>query len=60
MSTALQRIYAKQKPDGGWNWWDGPDSDPQTSAYVVLGLLEAKDAGYTVSHDCAEQRHPLS
>jgi alpha-2-macroglobulin len=49
VNTALQRIYAKQKPDGGWNWWDGPDSDPQTSAYVVLGLLEAKDAGYTVS-----------
>ena len=51
VNTALQRIYAKQKPDGGWNWWDGPNSDPQTSAYVVLGLLEAKDAGYTVSAD---------
>ncbi len=51
VNPALQRIYAKQKPDGGWNWWDGPDSDPQTSAYVVLGLLEAKDAGYPVSAD---------
>lgn len=51
VSTALQRIYAKQKPDGGWNWWDGPDSDLQTSAYVVLGLLEAKDADYSISSD---------
>jgi uncharacterized protein YfaS (alpha-2-macroglobulin family) len=51
VNPALQRIYAKQQPDGGWNWWDGPDSDPQTSAYVVLGLLEAKDAGYPVSSD---------
>ena len=51
VSSALQKIYAKQKPDGGWNWWDGPDSDAQTSAYVVLGLMEAKDSGYPVSQD---------
>ena len=49
VSTALQRIYAKQHSDGGWNWWNGQESDPYTSAYVVLGLLEAKDAGYPVS-----------
>ncbi len=51
INPALQRIYSKQKPDGGWNWWDGPDSDPQTSAYVVLGLMEAKNSGYPVSQD---------
>jgi uncharacterized protein YfaS (alpha-2-macroglobulin family) len=51
VNFALQRIYAKQLSDGGWNWWDGPTSDPQTSAYVVLGLLEAKDSGYSVSQD---------
>jgi uncharacterized protein YfaS (alpha-2-macroglobulin family) len=47
--TALQRIYAKQLYDGGWNWWDGEKSDPQTSAYVVYGLIEAKDSGYDIS-----------
>jgi len=51
VNSALQRIYSKQLSDGGWNWWDGPKSDPQTSAYVVLGLLEAKDSGYPVSED---------
>ena len=51
VNSALQRIYAKQLSDGGWNWWDGPLSDPQTSAYVVLGLEEAKDSGYPVSED---------
>jgi uncharacterized protein YfaS (alpha-2-macroglobulin family) len=51
VNAALQRIYSKQLSDGGWNWWDGSNSDPQTSAYVVLGLLEAKDAGYPVSQD---------
>ncbi|NWG05602.1 MAG: Ig-like domain-containing protein [Chloroflexi bacterium] len=49
VNAALQRIYAKQHYDGGWNWWDGEKSDPQTSAYVVYGLIEAKESGYTVS-----------
>ncbi len=49
VNQALQRIYSKQLSDGGWNWWDGPKSDPQTSAYVVLGLMEAKESGYPVS-----------
>jgi uncharacterized protein YfaS (alpha-2-macroglobulin family) len=49
VNAALQRIYAKQKYDGGWNWWDGQESDPQTSAYVVFGLLEAKESGYNIS-----------
>ncbi|HEY9153036.1 MAG TPA: Ig-like domain-containing protein, partial [Anaerolineales bacterium] len=51
VNSALQRIYSKQLSDGGWNWWDGATSDPQTSAYVVLGLEEAKDSGYPVSQD---------
>ena len=49
VQTALQRIYAKQHYDGGWNWWDGEKSDPNTTAYVVYGLIEAKDSGYDVS-----------
>ncbi len=49
VNTALQRIYAKQLYDGGWNWWDGQTSDPYVTAYVVYGLLEAKDSGYPVS-----------
>lgn len=49
VNSALQRIYAKQKYDGGWNWWDGEFSDPQTSAYVVYGLIEAQTSGYEIS-----------
>ena len=49
VKTALQHIYAKQKYDGGWSWWDGPKSDPQTTAYVVYGLIEAQESGYTIS-----------
>jgi uncharacterized protein YfaS (alpha-2-macroglobulin family) len=53
VSTALQRIYAKQLYDGGWNWWNGDDSDPQMTAYVLLGLIEARAAGYSIDEDVA-------
>ena len=49
VSTALQRIYAKQHADGGWSWWDGAESDPYVSAYVVYGLIETEKSGYQVS-----------
>jgi uncharacterized protein YfaS (alpha-2-macroglobulin family) len=51
VSTALQRLANWQNPDGGWGWWAdvSQESDVQTSAYAVLGLLEAQQAGYTVS-----------
>lgn len=49
VSTALQRLYNWQNPNGGWGWWAGRTSDDLTSAYVLLGLAEAERAGYTVS-----------
>jgi uncharacterized protein YfaS (alpha-2-macroglobulin family) len=49
VNAALQKIYSKQLYDGGWNWWDDQESDPQTSAYVIYGLLEAKESGYEIS-----------
>jgi alpha-2-macroglobulin len=55
VNTGLQRLYNWQNADGGWGWWANQlseqKSDPLTSAYVVLGLIEAKDAGYSVSDD---------
>lgn len=51
VNTALQHIYAKQLYDGGWHWWDGGESDPYLTAYVVYGLLEARESGYPVAED---------
>lgn len=48
VNAALQKIYAQQNGDGGWGWWGGYTSDPQTSAYIVMGLVEAEASGYTV------------
>jgi len=44
----MKRLYAFQHSDGGWAWWRSGPSDPYMSAYVVMGLWEAKDAGYDV------------
>jgi uncharacterized protein YfaS (alpha-2-macroglobulin family) len=46
---ALQRINNNQNGDGGWGLWPGNESSPTTTAYVILGLVEAKESGYTVS-----------
>lgn len=51
VNDALQRIYARQLYDGGWNWWSGSESDPYVTAYVLYGLLEARESGYEVAED---------
>ncbi len=48
VSKELQRLYALQKPDGGWGWWLADESNPFTTAYALLGLHEAKAAGFAV------------
>ncbi len=49
VSVAMQQISSRQNANGGWGWWGAEKSDLLTSAYVVLGLVEARDAGYEVS-----------
>ncbi|MCA9524356.1 MAG: hypothetical protein KC609_25485, partial [Myxococcales bacterium] len=46
--SGLARLYRMQHSDGGWGWWSGGTSDPMMSAYVVMGLAEAKRAGHEV------------
>ncbi|GAB4151888.1 MAG: alpha-2-macroglobulin family protein [Candidatus Promineifilaceae bacterium] len=54
VSVGLQRLYARQLPDGGWPWWDGSRSDTLITAYVVLALIEAEASGYTVTPHVVE------
>ncbi len=52
VNVALQRLYNQEYSDGGWGWWSGDGkADLLTSTYVVYGLVEAKDAGYTINAD---------
>jgi hypothetical protein len=33
---------------GGWGWWQHDEDDPYMTAYVLVGLATARDAGYAV------------
>jgi uncharacterized protein YfaS (alpha-2-macroglobulin family) len=48
---ALQRLYAAQKVDGGWGWFVQDESNPLTTAYALIGLVEARNQGYPVSDE---------
>ena len=48
LASGLQRLTTLQHLDGGWGWWEGDESQPYMSAYVVQGLSEAVKAGYGV------------
>ena len=41
----LERLARFQHADGGWGWWEGDATHPYMTAYVVIGLAEAKRAG---------------
>jgi uncharacterized protein YfaS (alpha-2-macroglobulin family) len=48
VNLAVQRLSSSQNADGGWGWWQGGESDLQMTAYVLLGLHEARQSGYSV------------
>lgn len=46
VAKGLRRIYDFQHEDGGWGFWQYDASSPFITAYVVMGLLDAAEAGY--------------
>jgi uncharacterized protein YfaS (alpha-2-macroglobulin family) len=44
----LAKIAGLQHRDGGWGWWPDDHSDAYMSAYVLYGLITARNAGYAV------------
>ncbi len=48
VGVGLQRLYNQQHYDGGWGWWVLDRSDPFLTAYVLLGMVEAEQAGFVV------------
>ncbi|HWO02502.1 MAG TPA: alpha-2-macroglobulin family protein, partial [Blastocatellia bacterium] len=45
---SLDRLYNFQHEDGGWGWWKEGESDHFMTAYVVWGLVLARDAGVEI------------
>ncbi len=48
LGFAVQRLYAQQHTDGGWGWFPEDESNPLTTAYAIIGLVEAGRSGYPV------------
>ena len=48
VGQGLQRLYNQQHYDGGWGWWYTGESSAQVSAWVLLGLDKAVEAGFRV------------
>jgi len=48
VSVGLQRLYNQQHYDGGWGWWLTDQSNPNLTAYVLLSLIEAQRAEFSV------------
>jgi alpha-2-macroglobulin len=55
VQAGLARLYDFQHDDGGWGFWQHDASSPFISAYVVSGLLEAREAGYRVRENVLER-----
>ncbi len=54
VSEGLQRLYARQHIDGGWGWWSADKSNPFLSAYIVLGMVEAGRADFSVEQSVVD------
>ena len=51
----LDALAASQNDDGGWGWWEGGASDPETSSYILFGLVQAQKAGVFVDELMIQQ-----
>jgi hypothetical protein len=51
ISTGVQKLLAWQNNDGGWGWWVGDSSQEWLTAYALLALDEAKQAGFEVPEE---------
>lgn len=55
VKQGLDRLYGFQHSDGGWGWWKEGDSDHFMSAYVVWGLVLAREAGIAIKSDALDR-----
>ncbi len=55
VSFGLQRLYAQQKANGGWGWFVNDRANPLTTAYALIGLVEARASGFAVSQDVIQR-----
>ncbi|MBU0595861.1 alpha-2-macroglobulin, partial [Candidatus Bipolaricaulota bacterium] len=50
-AEGMEKLYVRQNGDGGWGWWEHNPSSAYLTAYAVLALLHADEAGFPVNGD---------
>lgn len=56
VDAGITRLAQLQNQDGGWGWWrNGETSQPMLSAYVALGLVQAKSLDYAINTQVLER-----
>jgi uncharacterized protein YfaS (alpha-2-macroglobulin family) len=55
LNQGLQRLRARQNPDGGWGWWQGTESDVYITSYVLFGMSRARQAGISIDLEMIRQ-----
>lgn len=56
VDEGLQSLYRKQRADGSWAWWQGsPLGDTYLTAYVLEGLLQARQADVPVRQEVIDR-----
>jgi len=45
LQTALKKLKQNQKPDGGWGWFNGMESDMYITRYIVSGFGKMRKMG---------------
>jgi uncharacterized protein YfaS (alpha-2-macroglobulin family) len=55
INQAIQTLGSAQHPDGGWGWWSREETNPYVTAYVVFGIAQAQQAGFTINADVLQR-----
>ncbi len=55
LNSSLVRLLDRQNYDGGWSWWQGENSDPYITSYMLFGMSRAREAGITINQNVIDQ-----
>jgi uncharacterized protein YfaS (alpha-2-macroglobulin family) len=54
VAYALEKLYPRQRDDGGWGWWSAGRSSAYLTAYVVFAMNVAGSLDFPVRRDALE------
>ena len=56
VKEGIEKLTLQQREDGGWGWWSGArESNPYITAYVILGLVKAREADFAVDPEVVDR-----